>query len=52
MNKFYGNIATAMESMSQASKESDQFKGELSKLTSNLTSLNRVYGSMLSAMKG
>lgn len=52
MNKFYGNISNAMESMSEASKESDQFKGELSKLTSNLTSLNRVYGSMLSAMKG
>lgn len=51
MNKFYGNISTAMESVAEASKESEQFKGELSKLTSNLTSLNRVYGSMLSAMK-
>lgn len=52
MNKFYSNISTAMESMSEATKETEQFKGELSKLTGNLTSLNRVYGSMLTAMKG
>lgn len=52
MNKFYANMSTAMENMTEASKESEQFKGELSKLTGNLTSLNRVYGSMLTAMKG
>lgn len=52
MNKFYSSVSTAMESMSEASKETETFKGELSKLTTNLTSLNRVYGSMLSAMKG
>ena len=52
MNKFYSNLSTAMESMADASKESEHFKGELSKLTGNLTSLNRVYGSMLTAMKG
>lgn len=52
MNKFYANMSSAMENMTEASKESEQFKGELSKLTGNLTSLNRVYGSMLTAMKG
>ena len=52
MNKFYGSISTAMESMSQASKESEQFKKELSSLTSNLSSLNNVYGNMLTAMRG
>lgn len=52
MNKFYGSISNAMENMAEASKETEQFKGELSKLTSNLTSLNGVYGSMLTAMKG
>jgi hypothetical protein len=41
-----------MEAMSEASRDTQQFKVELSKLTSNLTSLNNVYGSMLSAMKG
>ncbi|WP_040664091.1 type IX secretion system motor protein PorL/GldL [Nafulsella turpanensis] len=52
MNKFYGSISAAMESMSQASKESEQFKKELSSLTSNLSSLNNVYGNMLTAMRG
>ncbi|QHT69018.1 gliding motility protein GldL [Rhodocytophaga rosea] len=52
MNAFYGNLTSAMQNMSDASKDTEQFKGELSKLTTNLTSLNRVYGSMLSAMKG
>jgi gliding motility-associated protein GldL len=52
MNAFYGNLTTAMQDMSDASKEAQQFKSEMSKLTKNLTSLNNVYGSMLSAMKG
>ncbi|HYG39907.1 MAG TPA: gliding motility protein GldL [Cytophagales bacterium] len=51
MNKFYGSLTTAMESMSEASKDTQQFKNELSTLTSNLTNLNKVYGNMLSAMK-
>ena len=52
MNKFYASISSAMDNMSQASKESEQFKKELSALTSNLSSLNNVYGSMLTAMRG
>lgn len=52
MNKFYGSLSSAMENMSEASKDTQAFKGELSKLTGNLTSLNSVYGNMLSAMKG
>lgn len=52
MNAFYGNLTNAMQDMSDASKEAQQFKSEMSKLTNNLTSLNNVYGSMLSAMKG
>jgi len=52
MNKFYSNVSDAMDSMSEAAKETAAFKTELSKLTSNLTSLNNVYGSMLTAMRG
>ena len=52
MNKFYGNLSSAMESMADASKDTQQFKEELAKLSKNLGSLNNVYGSMLSAMKG
>ena len=52
MNKFYSNLSSAMENMSEASKDTDQFKQELAKLSQNLTQLNTVYGSMLTAMKG
>ncbi|QCK13803.1 type IX secretion system motor protein PorL/GldL [Mangrovivirga cuniculi] len=52
MKKFYGNVATAMDSMAGAAKETESFKNELGKLTTNLTSLNNVYGSMLTAMRG
>jgi len=52
MNKFYTNLTTAMESMSDASKESQAFKDQMKSLTTNLTQLNKVYGNMLSAMKG
>lgn len=52
LNKYYGGLATAMESVVGASKDAEQFKTQLSGLTTNLTSLNKVYGSMLSAMKG
>ncbi len=52
MNKFYANISTAMDSMAEASQQSEQFKTQLSNLTGNLTRLNAVYGNMLTAMKG
>ena len=52
MNKFYANVAGVMESMDKAGKGSEMFSQELKKLTGNLTSLNGVYGSMLTAMRG
>ncbi|MCU0417982.1 MAG: gliding motility protein GldL [Cytophagaceae bacterium] len=52
MNKFYANLSAAMENMADASKDTQQFKDELGKLSKNLTSLNNVYGNMLSAMRG
>ncbi|UBM58404.1 gliding motility protein GldL [Marinilongibacter aquaticus] len=52
MNAFYGNLSSAMEDMSEASKNTQEFKNELGKLTNNLSALNNVYGSMLTAMKG
>jgi len=52
MNKFYGNLTIAMESMADASKESQLFKDQISKLTTNLAALNKVYGNMLTAMRG
>ncbi len=52
MNAFYGNLTTAMSNMSEATKESQVFKTEIGKLNGNISSLNSVYGSMLSAMRG
>lgn len=52
MNKFYSNLSAAMENMTEASKDAEQFKSEVKNLTTNLSQLNKVYGNMLSAMKG
>lgn len=52
MSKFYGNMAGVMENMEKAGKGTEKFSVEMQKLTGNLTSLNSVYGSMLTAMKG
>jgi gliding motility-associated protein GldL len=51
MNKFYSNLTTSLESMSKATEDAEQFKSEIKQLTSNLSSLNTVYGNMLTAMK-
>lgn len=51
MNKFYGNLSSAMENMADASKDTQQFKDELAKLSKNLNTLNNVYGNMLTAMR-
>ncbi|ELR69888.1 hypothetical protein C900_04591 [Fulvivirga imtechensis AK7] len=52
MNKFYTNMAGALEGMTTAGEKTKSFANELDKLTGNLTSLNRVYGDMLTAMRG
>src|SRR6476469_3122283 len=51
MNAFYGTLGKAMENMTQAGKDTEQFQKQVSDLTGNLTSLNRVYGNMLNAMR-
>ncbi len=51
LNKFYSNLSTALDNLSEASKDTEHFRDELGRLTSNLTNLNNVYGSMLSAMR-
>ncbi|QCR24186.1 gliding motility protein GldL [Pontibacter sp. SGAir0037] len=51
MNKFYGSLSVAMENLTDAGKDTEQFKQEVAQLTKNLHSLNTVYGNMLTAMK-
>ena len=50
MNKFYQNLAATMQNFNESLEDSKQFKEEVGKLSKNLSSLNAVYGNMLSAM--
>lgn len=52
MNKFYESLTGAMNGLSKVGDNTTKFTNELGKLTDNLTALNKVYGSMLTAMKG
>ena len=50
MNKFYSNLSQTMSNFNDSMDDSKQFKDEVSRLSKNLSSLNAVYGNMLSAM--
>lgn len=50
MNKFYQNLALTMGNFNESMEDSKQFKEEVGKLAKNLSSLNAVYGNMLTAM--
>ena len=52
MNKFYESLTGAMTGLSKVGDNTAKFTSELGKLTDNITALNRLYGSMLTAMKG
>jgi len=51
MNRFYGSLSSAMDNLTEASRETQTFKDEVSSLTKNLHSLNNIYGNMLNAMR-
>lgn len=51
MNKFFGNLNSAAQALSETATDATKYKDNLVQLNKNLTSLNTVYGSMLSAMK-
>jgi gliding motility-associated protein GldL len=52
MNNFYGNLVTASNSMQGSVEDAKKAQEQIAKLASNLSSLNTVYGNMLSAMQG
>ncbi len=52
MNKFYTNLTQSLDSMAKATQDAETFKGEINKLTTNLSKLNSIYGGMINAMKG
>ena len=51
MNKFFGNLNAAASALSETATDAVKYKDNLVQLNKNLTSLNSVYGNMLSAMK-
>jgi len=51
MNKFFGNLNSAAQALSETATDATKYKDNLVTLNKNLTSLNAVYGNMLSAMK-
>ena len=52
MNNFYGNLVTASNTMQGSVEDAKKAQEQIAKLAGNLTSLNTVYGNMLSAMQG
>ncbi len=52
LSAFSGALNSAMQNMTDASGDAVAYRDEVSKLTSNVRNLNRVYGGMLSAMSG
>lgn len=50
MNKFYHNLSLTMQNFNESMEDSKQFKDEVGKLAKNISSLNSIYGNMLSAM--
>jgi gliding motility-associated protein GldL len=51
MNKFIGNLSTAMTSLEGSLADAEKFKTQMGGLASNLEKLNGIYGNMLSAMR-
>ena len=51
MNKFFGNLNSAAQALSETATDATKYKDNLVQLNKNLSSLNAVYGNMLSAMK-
>lgn len=50
MGQFYASLNQAMENIDSSLEDTKVYKEQLSALNSNLGSLNKVYGNMLSAM--
>lgn len=50
MNKFYQNLSLTMNNFNESLEDSKQFKEGVGRLAKNLSSLNSIYGNMLTAM--
>jgi len=50
INEFVGGLSKTVNTLNETNKQAETFKVEMDKLSKNLSSLNNVYGNMLSAM--
>jgi gliding motility-associated protein GldL len=48
---FYTGISDLMKNLSESVEDTRKYKEQISQLSSNLESLNTVYGNMLTAMR-
>jgi chromosome segregation ATPase len=51
MKGYLSNMETMIKGAMNTAKQTEEFQGQMAKLNTNVTSLNKVYGAMLSAMK-
>jgi gliding motility-associated protein GldL len=52
MNKFYSNLVSASDAMASSASDAVAAKEQIALLSKNLSTLNQIYGNMLSAMQG
>jgi len=50
LNTFYSTLSRAVENLADSEADTKQLRTEFTKLNSNLSTLNNIYGNMLSAM--
>jgi gliding motility-associated protein GldL len=50
MNKFYQDMEVTLKGFNESASDARQFKEEVNRLAKNLSTLNSIYGNMLSAM--
>lgn len=50
LNQFYSNLTGAINNLNASVKDTEEYKRQMASLATNLSSLNNVYGNMLSAM--
>ncbi len=51
MNKFIGNLSSALTNLEASVQDTDKFKTQMGGLANNLEKLNGIYGNMLTAMR-
>ena len=50
MNKFYQDMSVTLQGFNESATDAKQFRDEVGRLAKNLSTLNSIYGNMLSAM--